>query len=67
MIILLNLFYSDTGFFKVNTLEELTKVAKEIHVKYYNKNIRRLLYIIVTFGYIHVHVKLLITFFQILQ
>lgn len=69
MIILLNFFYSDTlGFFKVNTLELALTFDKEIHIKYFDTITGRLLHIFVTFCYMHVHVKLLIsTFFQILQ
>lgn len=69
MIILLNFFLLRYRIFKVNTLELALTFDKEIHIKYYDTITGRLLHIFVTFCYVHVHVKLLITstFFQILQ
>lgn len=70
MIILLNFFLLiyTLGFFKVITLELALTFDKEIHIKYFDTITGRLLHIFVTFCYMHVHVKLIIsTFFQILQ
>lgn len=53
MIILLNFFYSDTGFFKVNTLKLAFTFDKEIHIKYYDTITGRLLHIFVTLILLH--------------